>query len=697
MANTLIAISFLSSALAYAALALMLRPSRYGQGAPRLRLRLAALATAVWALAAWWVSRLPGLSAEVTNLVDLTLVAVWLWQLASFARWQSQPLWLQGSLQWAGGAVVALAVLGLTPAFDATLGGLTARYLPFAGLVLTALGLVALEQIYRNASSVALPAIRWFVLGVGGIFTTELAGFADVVLLGGVAFEPWVARSLLLALCALALAHAARRMPDWSMGLSISRRAAFYTSSFVAIGVYLLLLSVGGWWLMRMPPEFARVGQPVFWVLGVAGLVAMLFSEALRRRLRVFIAANFYPHRYDYRLEWLRFTSTLSQSDGEDTVQQRAIRALAQIVESPFGVLWRRDPDSHMFELASAWPAMPPGLRSAPIPAEDSLPDFLRRQGWLVDLRELRDDPRLYGDLALDTDAYARDRDALIVPLMQGDSLYGWVVLDRPQKLALMTFEDRDLLKTAGRQVAVHLAQFDVDARLAQARQFETFSRTTAFLMHDLKNVAAQLKLISQNAERHKRNPEFIDDAMRTIGSSAARMGRLISQLSGGAEPHAVSVGTMQSLDLASVAERAAVRCASFSPVPRVVTLQKAVVFADGERLAAVVEHSIRNAQDATPPDGDVRLEIDRIGPNPVLRIVDSGAGMDEQFIRERLFRPFDTTKGSRGMGIGAFQVREYLRGLGGNVEVKSVVGAGTTISLVFPAQLTDALSRRAG
>ena len=697
MANTLIAISFLSSALAYAALALMLRPSRYGHGAPRLRLRLAALATAVWALVAWWVSGLPGLSAEVATLVDLSLVAVWLWQLESFARWQSQPRWLQSILRWAGGSTVLLALLGLAPAFDASLGALTARYLPFAGVLLSVLGLVTLEQLYRNASSLSLPAIRWFVLGVGGIFTAELAGFADVVLLGGVAFEPWVARSVVVALCALALAHAARLMPDWSLGLSISRRAAFYTSSFVAIGGYLLLLSVGGWWLMGMPPEFARIGQPVFWVLGIAPLGAMLFSEALRRRLRVLIAANFYPHRYDYRLEWLRFTSTLSDTGGQDTIQQRAIRALAQIVESPSGMLWRRDADSQTFELATAWPALPSVPSSDAIAADDPLPAFLRHQGWLIDLRELRDNPRLYGDLSMDSGSYTRDRDALIVPLMQGDALYGWVVLDRPTNLASMTFEDRDLLKTAGRQVAVHLAQFDVDARLAQARQFETFSRTTAFLMHDLKNVAAQLKLISQNAERHKRNPEFVDDAMRTIGSSAARMGKLISQLSGGAEPNAVSVGTMQSLDLASVAERAAVRCAAVSPVPRVVTLQKAVVFADGERLAAVIEHSIRNAQDATPPDGDVRVEIDRIGPNPVLRIVDSGSGMDEQFVRERLFRPFDTTKGSRGMGIGAFQVREYLRGLGGNVEVKSVVGAGTMFSLVFPAQLTDTLARRAG
>jgi putative PEP-CTERM system histidine kinase len=271
------------------------------------------------------------------------------------------------------------------------------------------------------------------------------------------------------------------------------------------------------------------------------------------------------------------------------------------------------------------------------------------------------------------------------------DVLYGWIVLEREPGKGELDFEDRDLLKIAGRQVAAHLAQLDADARLAEAHQFETYNRTTAFVMHDLKNIAAQLRLISQNAERHRSNPEFVDDAFGTVASAAARMSKLISQLRAGRD-----AGTLQTLDLAACAERAAVRCGGTPPVPRLVVEARPTVIADRDNLTAVIEHAIRNAQDATAPTGEVRVEVATRGTRPLVAIIDSGAGMDVQFVRDRLFRPFDTTKGEQGMGIGAFQVREYLRSLGGDVEVASEPGRGTRFTMIFAEQSILPMDRKA-
>jgi signal transduction histidine kinase len=57
---------------------------------------------------------------------------------------------------------------------------------------------------------------------------------------------------------------------------------------------------------------------------------------------------------------------------------------------------------------------------------------------------------------------------------------------------------------------------------------------------------------------------------------------------------------------------------------------------------------------------------------------------MSEEFIRERLFKPFESTK-SAGMGIGVFESREYMRELGGTLEVSSTPGAGTTFQVTLP------------
>jgi putative PEP-CTERM system histidine kinase len=237
-----------------------------------------------------------------------------------------------------------------------------------------------------------------------------------------------------------------------------------------------------------------------------------------------------------------------------------------------------------------------------------------------------------------------------------------------------MNFEDRDLLKTVARNVAVQLAQHAADEKLAEGRQFDAYNRFGAFVMHDLKNSVAQLRLLVANAARHRHNPVFVEDAIGTIRNTAERMTRLIEQLQG-----RDMQGTTRVVDLAAIADAAITRGAARSPA---VTLERPVadahVRADPDRLGSVIDHVIRNAQDATPPDGRVVLRLDARDANVYLSISDNGVGMDEEFLCRRLFRPFDSTKGSKGMGIGAYQVREYVRSLGGDVEVHSAPGRGT-------------------
>jgi signal transduction histidine kinase len=93
----------------------------------------------------------------------------------------------------------------------------------------------------------------------------------------------------------------------------------------------------------------------------------------------------------------------------------------------------------------------------------------------------------------------------------------------------------------------------------------------------------------------------------------------------------------------------------------------------------------VRNAQDATPDDGMVIVRLFKHHEQAVIEVQDNGAGMEEAFLRERLFKPFETTKGGSGMGIGAYETRDYIRGLGGDVEVMSRVNDGTTFRMRIP------------
>jgi len=115
------------------------------------------------------------------------------------------------------------------------------------------------------------------------------------------------------------------------------------------------------------------------------------------------------------------------------------------------------------------------------------------------------------------------------------------------------------------------------------------------------------------------------------------------------------------------------------------------MVRADKEQLRNVLGHLIQNAQDATPPDGEITINLKPARDNVVMFIQDTGCGMTEEFISAQLFKPFASTKGLTGMGIGAYQAREYIRELGGSIDVTSEPGVGSCFSLRFPVEANRA------
>jgi putative PEP-CTERM system histidine kinase len=255
------------------------------------------------------------------------------------------------------------------------------------------------------------------------------------------------------------------------------------------------------------------------------------------------------------------------------------------------------------------------------------------------------------------------------------------MVFCEPKLGPQLDYEDIDLLKTVGSQVAAVLRQYQADELLSEGRQFEAYNRLTAFLMHDLKNLIAQQSLVVRNAARYKHNPEFVDDAIETIDNSVQRMERLLEQLRQGRLS-----ATPERVNLARVAADAVSRHSGGRPVPELGNIDDNYVRADPEALASIVSHVIRNAQQACDPDaGCVTVSVDCNGDRAGIQIEDNGSGMDEAFVRDRLFRPFDTTKGSQGMGIGAYQVREFVEQAGGQVHVESEPGRGTVFRLCFP------------
>lgn len=545
------------------------------------------------------------------------------------------------------------------------------------GLFLALLGLISIEQMYRNTSPDERWRLKTLAIGLGGLFAYDLLLYSHGMLFGVLDSTTLLARGAFNVFFVPLIALSARRNSDWALDIFVSRQVVFYSTSLIAVGIYILLMSLIGYALVFYGGAWGQIAKVVFFGSAILFLVVLSFSAMVRARIKVFLSKHFFRNKYDYRDEWLRLISTLAGFEDSST-RQIMVKAMAQIVSSPGGSLWALDESGQLLRPIANYGE---SEICPDIPMDSSLVEFIKKEGWLIDLEEYEQNSKLYGNLELPHWFSERPEMWLIVPLMFRQQLLGLVILTRASGPPKLNYEDRDLLKTVGNHLAVHLAQEEADSQLAEARQFEAYNRLTAFLMHDLNNLIAQQSLIIRNAEKHKRNPEFVDDAMKTIANSVERMKRVMDQLRRGEADRVV-----KKTELRFIVSAAIDRCSGREPKPSLdLDGVDASLEVDAEQFTMVLVHLIKNAQDATPADGQVAVTAVQTNNEVSIEIADTGCGMTAEYIRDHLFRPFDSTKGSQGMGIGAYQAKEFARKMGGELGVQSAVSSGTSVRLSIP------------
>ncbi|MFV8816178.1 XrtA/PEP-CTERM system histidine kinase PrsK [Haliea sp. E17] len=548
----------------------------------------------------------------------------------------------------------------------------TFTFLMWLGFTLGSL--VLLEQVFRLSSLTERWRLKYLFLGLGSIFVFDFLMYTEGLILRQVNPLLWEARGFIVAFTAPLLGISILRSQKRSPEAQVSRNVVFHTVTLLLAGVYLIFISCVAFAINVYGGTWGGVLQITF--LSVAGIffLTVVLSSRARDVLRVWMSKHFFSYRYDYRREWLDFTQTLAES--ANATPTAITQAMTKLCGSPSALLWMRA-DNGEFSLIENWQMEEPG------DVGDFRPmvEWLERTAWIIDFNERQYHPEVYTDLKLPEGLENFQRVWLIVPLMFTNRLQGILLMTRPDVLPQMNWEDRDLLKVAGRAAATHLARFQAHASLVELRQFEAFNRLSAYVVHDLKNILAQQSLILSNASRHREKPEFIDDVFETIDNSVQRMTRLMAQMRSG-----LRGSRRETVELVPLLERVISNKSNTMPVPRMVRARREyLVEADAEQLTTVFGHIIQNAQDATSPGGTVTVSLQEEQDRVKVLIKDSGVGMDENFIKNRLFTPFDTTKGLTGMGIGVVESRDYIRGLGGEVQVMSKPGVGSCFTVVLP------------
>ena len=640
--------------------------------------RLLASAFALTACWAWLGAVAPGeavfgFAESARNLIWVSL----LYSLSTVSREEREH-----GLKLVYGAVAAVIGLQL-------IGGALQLFSPTAAIAETGLvlritaaagALVLVHNVYGQAAPASRSHIRLAMVGLALIWIYDL-NLYTVLYIGSTSAARLIEwRGVAVALAAPLFALSTRKDGGWR--IRPSRAATFQSLSLLAICGYFALMAILATALRGTQVDWSSVLMVA--ALAVMTVAAMVLLPSARARgwIKVKIAKHLFEHRYDYRTEWLRFTETLGRAAPDaPPLGERIVMAFADIVDAPGGLLLVGDGGPGMAVGAAVnWPGNNPGPEALEGTVE--LWRAIETSGRVVEFEGLRTGWASASDKAIKAPGWLlREHAAWTgVPLLHHQRLVGIVVLAAPEYRRQLDWEDFDLLRTAGNQAASSLAEALSQEALSHAQRFEEFNRRFAFILHDIKNLVSQLSLLARNAERHADNPEFRADMVATLQSSVGKMNELLARLA----PHSPSrvqriepqpLRPILSAAIATKRRDREVQLLGDTSIPALI---------DATALEQAVGHLLQNALDASS-GAPVTVRVSNDESNVSIAITDKGTGMDGDFVRNRLFQPFASTKPG-GFGIGAFEARSLVIAMGGRLGVDSRPGEGTTFTILLPA-----------
>ena len=537
-------------------------------------------------------------------------------------------------------------------------------------LVLLVAALTNFESTLANASSEALWRVKLDIVALGSMLAVFVFYYTNAFLYRSLSMELVPLRSLLFMVASVMMIYS---RTHWRGRARVKISQAVLLKSVVlgVISGYLLLLGVLGEGMKYFGSLFPRVLTLSLAFLAGMLLLLLLLSERAKRELKVFLHKHFYQSKYDYRAQWLGLTERLATFESGEELMKRVLLAYCDIFGAKGGALYLHQPGCGWF---CATAILELEQLKETIADDNALVRYLRERNWIFCSHD--QNPQVLEQ----NRAFLTDNNvSFVIPLLEGELLTGFIVLgEQMVPDEQYRYEDYDLMKTIARQVSVAIQHQRLSEQLTQAKAMEAVGNLATFVVHDLKNLAATVSLVVENAREHLDNPEFQKDMLSSLGNTTKKMHALIGRLRNLGESELLH---MRPVDLLALAEQSAQMVQGRSVM---VQGTPEVVLGDTDELQKVFLNLFLNAAEASEPGTPILAEVGSDG-TPFIRVTDSGCGMSPLFIRNELFAPFRTSKAT-GLGIGLYQCRQIVAAHGGTIEASSVEGAGTIFTVWLPA-----------
>ncbi|MDA8621521.1 PEP-CTERM system histidine kinase PrsK [Psychrosphaera sp.] len=539
--------------------------------------------------------------------------------------------------------------------------------------------LILIEQIYRNAGDQKW-AYKPLVLGLAMVNIFHLIMMSNALLLSAVDVNYLASRPYIYAMLTPLLLLSMKRVKSWDLSVFISRDVVLNSSLLLFSGGYLLVMAMTGYVIQQIGATWSGVLQIVFIAGALVALAYIFVSESLRKYFKTYIQKHFYANQFDYREEWLKLTNTLNENDVNQDFYSTSLKGVCGSLHYSTGAYIMLQHEHLELVTPDLF-----GLSHQSLLELHCLIPNLEQSHWIIDLPEFERDEYKIHFSECKVESLVKDGIEIILPIFINDKLHGCFLLSSKNADRIkVNWEIKDYLTAVSSQVSSFIKSNEAKIRLEENAKFAAFNRMSAFVVHDLKNVIAQIGMIVSNGKKFRDNPEFIDDTFETLEHTKERMDKMLSQLKDKQQQRSSAVLIELNETLSAVVSefKNALPNPVFVPNSSPLSLDL-----DKDRFSSVIGHLIDNAQQATDETGSVLIKVTLDKLNQTIKVIisDTGIGMTQEFIDNQLFKPFETTKGNAGMGVGVYEAKTFAQENNGSLTVSSDVGLGTTFILALP------------
>ena len=544
--------------------------------------------------------------------------------------------------------------------------------------------LMNLERTFRHSTGHIRWQTKFMFLGIGGIFAIRLFTDSQVVLFNGVDTGLYIVDLGALLIADILIFRSLFRGKPLDSGIQLSHQFLYTSFTILIVGTYFISLGVVAWILLHFE-WIKNINLIVFLIfITVIVLAAFLLSDRLRTKRKRFISRHFKRPQYDYQKIWGDFTQRTASVTKTNELCSIIVKMVSDTLQILSVSIWLVDEKQEQLSF---------GGSTVFTAAQFEEMDYFRQGGLKliramssqntpVDLKGREDD--WVSDLAHTYPLETKESQIrYCVPLNAAGQLIGIMTLSEKVFYESLTFEESELIKTISDQAAASLLSLRLSERLRQTKELEAFQTMSAFFMHDLKNLASKLSLVTQNLPQYMDNPDFQADALKTMTQSVAKINKMSSRLSLLSQKIDLSFRETSINDLITASIHDLKEYVKI-PVHQSYHENLPLLMIDQEQMHKVFENLFMNAYDATGSDGRISVTTILQDNWVEVSISDSGCGMSKEFMEKNLFRPFQTTK-KQGMGIGLYHCKTIIDAHGGKLNAESEEGKGTTFRILLP------------